>query len=354
MRRALALAEKGRGYVSPNPMVGAVIVKDGHIVGEGYHQRYGEAHAEINAIRDAHDNTRDATLYITLEPCAHHGQTPPCVDAVINAGFRRVVVATADPNPKTNGRSISRMMDCGIQVDLGVMEEEARRQNEVFFKYITTEMPFVILKAAQTLDGRISDGSGQLKWITGEESLRFVHELRAGADAIVIGARTAIMDNPQLTVRHIEGPDPFRIVLQDNSDLPEHLFIFDKNDDNRTIIATPENEREYRAHAQNAIIWSIDAYENGMLNLAKLLMRAGKERITSILVEGGSMVFSSFLKHKFVDKIYFAIAPKILGTGIPTCVDLGISEVEHSIRLDHVDYFRKGEDIWVSGYPIWR
>jgi diaminohydroxyphosphoribosylaminopyrimidine deaminase/5-amino-6-(5-phosphoribosylamino)uracil reductase len=354
MQRAFDLAKKGRGRVSPNPLVGAVILKDGKVIGEGYHQFFGGPHAEINAIKTASESCEDATLYVTLEPCANEGKTPPCVTSVISAKFKRVVIATADPNPQTNGRSISRMLDAGIEVDVGILEENARKQNEIFFKYITTGMPFVILKAAQTLDSMIADTTGHPKWITSEESRKFVHAMRSQVDAILIGARTAQIDNPRLTVRHIEGQDPYRIILQDRTDLPPDLHLFKDNDDNRTIIAAPENEDDIQNHTQNAIFWSVDSYEDGTLNLTSLLIKAGNQQISSILVEGGSLVFTSFLKRKLVDKIFIAVSPKILGAGTPAFRDLGIDTLEHAIQLTDIEYLRKGEDIWISGYPLWR
>jgi diaminohydroxyphosphoribosylaminopyrimidine deaminase/5-amino-6-(5-phosphoribosylamino)uracil reductase len=354
MQRAFDLAEKGRGRVSPNPLVGAVIAKGGKIIGEGYHQYFGGPHAEINAIKSSSQTLDGATLYVTLEPCANEGKTPPCVNAVIDAHFKRVVIATADPNPQTNGRSISRMLDAGIEVDVGMLEENARKQNEIFFKYITTGIPFVILKAAQTLDSMIADTTGHPKWITGEESRKFVHTLRSQVDAILIGARTARMDNPRLTVRHIEGEDPYRIILQDRTDLPADLHLFKDNDDNKTIIAAPDNEDEVKNHRQNAIFWSVDSDEDGTLNLSSLLFKAGNQQISSILVEGGSLVFTSFLKHKLVDKIFIGISPRILGAGTPAFRDLDIDNLEHAINLTGIEYLRKGEDIWISGYPLWR
>ncbi len=354
MKKALDLAAKGRGHVAPNPLVGAVIVKDGKIVGEGYHQKYGEAHAEINAINQAGENCTGATLYVTLEPCAHHGQTPPCVEAVIKAGFKRVIIATADPNPETDGRGISKLMDAGIEVDVGLLEDNPRKHNEVFFKYTTPGRPGVIIKAAQTIDSKIADERGHSHWITGEESRRFVHRLRSHVDAIMIGGRTAVVDNPQLNVRHIEGEDPYRIILHGGDILLEDLGIFAKNDDGKTIIAAPPDIAKKHPHYKNATVWEIDAYEDGHLNLAKLLMKAGREKISSILVEGGGHLFSSLLKRKFVDKVFVAIAPKILGAGVNAFEDMAIDTLEHSVELDDLEVKRFGKDIWLCGYPIWR
>jgi len=354
MNKALDLAEKGRGYVSPNPLVGAVILKDGSIVGEGYHQKYGQAHAEINAINQAGENCRGATLYVTLEPCAHQGQTPPCVDAVIKAGFKRVVIATTDPNPITDGRGISKMMDAGIEVDVGLLEEKARKQNEVFFKYITSGMPFVILKVAQTIDSRIADERGHSHWITGEQSRAFVHKLRSDVDAIMLGGRTAAVDNPLLTVRHIEGENPYRIILHGRDVLGESLNLLAGNNDEKTIIAMPRGIAQKHPLYKKVKTWDIDTYEDGHLNIASLLIRAGKEKISSILVEGGGHIFSSFLKRKFVDKIYVAIAPSIMGAGVKAFADLGIDTLEHSIELNDLNVKRFGRDIWICGYPVWR
>ena len=355
MKKALELAAKGCGCVSPNPMVGAIILKDGQIIGEGYHRRYGEAHAEINAINQAGvENCKGATLFVTLEPCAHEGKTPPCVDAVIKAGFQRVVIAMTDPNPLTDGRSVSKLMEAGIRVDVGVLEEEARNLNEAFIKYITTGMPFVTVKIAQTVDARIADINNQSHWITGEKSRQFVHKLRHKADAILIGGRTAVLDNPSLTVRHVEGNDPYRIILSTTEPLPDHLKIFAKNDDKKTIVvSTPELLPEYNK-IENLTVWQIDKYENGRLNLGQLLIRAAKEKIANILVEGGSRLFSEVLRHKFVDKIYISIAPRILGQGIPALDNLGIDSIEHSIELADIDYTQKGKDVWMMGYPVYR
>ena len=355
MKKALELAEKGNGSVSPNPMVGAVIVKDGQIIGEGYHRKYGEAHAEINAINQAGaENCKNAVLFVTLEPCAHEGKTPPCVEAVIKAGFHRVIIGMTDPNPLTDGRSISKMMEAGIKVDVGVMEAEVHRQNEAFIKYITSGMPFVTIKIAQTVDARIADINNQSHWITGEKSRQFVHKLRHQADAILIGGRTALLDNPSLTVRHVEGTDPYRIILSTRETLPENLKIFAKNDDQRTIVAsTSELIAEYNK-IDNLKIWQIDKYESGRLNLGQVLIKAAKEKIANILVEGGSRLFSEMLKRKFVDKVYISIAPRILGEGVPAFEKLGIDSIEHSIELTNIDYSQKGDDVWMMGYPVWK
>lgn len=354
MQRALDLAVKGRGHVSPNPLVGAVIVRDNHVIGEGWHQHYGGPHAEINAIDSAGGpaECKGADLFLTLEPCSHYGKTPPCVEAVIEAGFRRVVVASVDPNPEVNGRSISMMMNAGIKVDVGLYEDKSRRMNEIFFKYITTRMPFVLLKAAITVDCKIADANGHSNWITGEQSRAYVHKLRSHYDAVVIGGETARIDNPHLTVRHIEGRDPYRIVLHDAKYLDKNLCLFRKNDDNRTIIAVPPQKADfYKDH--NAIIWEIEPYEDGGISLPRLLMKAGREKISSILLEGGSRLFSAFMKRKFVDKIMIGISPKILGTGLLAFNDLGIDSLSHAIEIRDPSYKRRGDDIWVTGYPIW-
>jgi len=355
MRKAIELAKKGRGRVSPNPLVGAIIVKDGRIIGRGYHQAYGGPHAEINAISNTEEaNCLGATLYVTLEPCNHEGKTPPCVDAVIKAGFRKVVVGTIDPNPLTNGRSVSKMLDAGIKVDVGVEEEESRRMNESFFKYITTGMPFVIMKTAQTLDSRIADTHRHASWITSDDSRAFVHEMRSHFDGVLIGTGTAMKDNPRLTVRHVEGQDPYRIILHGKSVLPRELHLFDKNSDERTIVAVPPDEAHHYKDYPHTTIWEIDRYEDGNINLSQLLIRAGKEKICSILLEGGNKLFTSFLRRKLIDKIYIAIAPKILGAGVPAFNNLEIETLDHAIELIGLEYSQKGNDIWVRGYPFWR
>jgi len=355
MNRAFELAENGRGNVAPNPLVGAVIVKDNLIIGEGYHKKYGELHAEINAINDAgSDNYKDTILYVTLEPCFHEGKTPPCVDAVIEAGFKKVVIAILDPNPLTNGRSVSKMLDAGLEVEVGVGEDQALKQNEVFFKYITTGMPFIIMKVAQTLDSKIADDNKHSHWITGDRSRAFVHKMRFHYDAVMIGGGTAIVDNPRLTVRHVEGKDPYRIVLHSRAGLNQELLLLSKNEDKRTIVVTPPgNTTEYKK-IDGLTVWEVDKYENGWINLSSLFIKAGKEKISSILIEGGSRLFSSLLKRKLVDKLFIAIAPKIMGGGISALNDLGIDTLNHSIELNEIRYVQRGNDIWVSGYPVWK
>jgi diaminohydroxyphosphoribosylaminopyrimidine deaminase/5-amino-6-(5-phosphoribosylamino)uracil reductase len=234
------------------------------------------------------------------------------------------------------------------------LEDEAREQNEVFFKFIPSGLPFVTLKIAQTVDARIADEAGHSHWITGEESRRFTHQLRHFHDAVMVGGHTAVVDNPQLTVRHVEGNNPLRIILAGREQLPPQIKLFCNNDDDRTIIAVSAQKAERSGLPGNVRIWEIDSYEDGHINIAKLLLRAGREKISSILVEGGSRLFSEFIRRKFVDKIYVGIAPRIIGGGIPAFQELGINTLEHSVEIVRHKHFVKGDDLWLCGYPCWR
>ncbi|MEW6062064.1 MAG: bifunctional diaminohydroxyphosphoribosylaminopyrimidine deaminase/5-amino-6-(5-phosphoribosylamino)uracil reductase RibD, partial [Bacteroidota bacterium] len=301
MRRCFALAAKGKGYTSPNPLVGAVIVKDGKKIGEGYHRKYGEHHAEINAINDALSHKfspNGATLYVNLEPCFHYGKTPPCVDAIIQHQFSRVVVATIDPNPRVNGKSIAKLKKIGIQCTTGVLKEEAVLLNEKFFKFIKTKLPFVALKAAQTADGFIAKNNGSSKWITCKQSRRYVHRLRSEYDAVVVGANTVVADNPFLSVRHIRGRNPVRIVIDGNLRTSAESNVF--NSDAPTILYTSTTSAKHHDEKistltkKNILVVPLPTVK-GRIPIKKILSDLGKRNIASLLVEGGQTMFTEFL-----------------------------------------------------------
>jgi diaminohydroxyphosphoribosylaminopyrimidine deaminase/5-amino-6-(5-phosphoribosylamino)uracil reductase len=348
MRRALRLARKGEGRVSPNPMVGAVIVRNGRIIAEGYHRRCGESHAEINAIANATELVAGATFYITLEPCSHRGKTPPCVDAVIASRPGRVVVGTIDPNPLVSGRGIAALQSHGIATTVGVLEGACQRQNEVFFKYIRTGIPFVTLKFALTLDGRIATATGHSRWISSPPSLRFAHRLRSIHDAILVGAETVLKDDPELTCRLVRGKNPLRIIADSRLRTSPDARIFQDMRRSRTIVAaTCKAPEEKRRLFERKGIEVLELGEDGQerVDLHGLLNLLGERKIASLLVEGGAGVNTSFLKENLVDRLIAVLAPKIAGTGINAVGDLGIHRIDNALRLSFERITRKGDDL---------
>jgi diaminohydroxyphosphoribosylaminopyrimidine deaminase/5-amino-6-(5-phosphoribosylamino)uracil reductase len=353
MKLTINLAKKGRGKTSPNPMVGALVVKNGEIVGRGYHKRFGQFHAEANALIACRDKAKDATLYVNLEPCCHHGKTPPCTDMIIKSGIRKVVCATLDPNSQVNGRGIKALREGGVEVHLGVLEREAKELNEVYMKFITTGLPFVMLKVAQTLDGKIATKLGDSKWITNQDSRGFVHSLRASVDAVLVGANTVKRDDPELTIHGAVGDDPIRIIMDSSGKIPHSLKIVKENKDGKTVIATA-NHKTMKEFQEGVNVWKLKKRKGDEVDLAELLKKAGENQITSLLVEGGRKVFTSFLKEKLVDKIYYFLSPKILGDGLDSFGDLGIEEISDSIMVRDCQLKKFKDDILIIGYPVWR
>lgn len=347
IRIALGLAGKAKGMTSPNPCVGAVIVKGGRIVGRGYHRFAGGPHAEIYALRQAGKKAEGATLYISLEPCSHYGRTPPCVDAIISAGVRRVVAAMKDPNPLNNGKGLRILRRNGVKADAGVLEAEARLLNEDFIKYITRKMPFVAVKAAQSLDGKIATRTGDSKWITGLEARRFAHKLRSEVDAIIVGAGTVLKDDPLLTVR-LKGrvpqrrgkvplqrgkvKQPLRIILAGRSKIPSKARILNSMGGAVLIATTRE--------------------KSGRVDIRAFLKELAKMEITSVLIEGGGETIASAFEAGVVDKVYFFIAPKVIGgRGATTSVEgEGIGKVGRAIGLKRTSFRKIGDDLLIEGY----
>jgi diaminohydroxyphosphoribosylaminopyrimidine deaminase/5-amino-6-(5-phosphoribosylamino)uracil reductase len=353
MKLAINLAKKGLGKTSPNPLVGAVVVKNDRIIGKGYHKKYGEPHAEVNALKACKDKAKNATLYVNLEPCCHYGKkTPPCTDTIKKSGIKKLVCATLDPNPQVNGRGIRTLREGGIEVDLGILEEEAKKLNEVYLKFITTGLPFVILKIAQTLDGKIATKLGDSKWITQEDSRRFVHSLRSWVDAVLVGANTVRKDDPELTIHEARGENPIRIILDSSGKIPSNSKVIKENQNGKTILATT-NQKIREKFKEKVEIWKLKKSEDGKIDLAQLLKKAGENQISSLLVEGGRGVFTSFLKEKLVDKIYYFLSPKILGKGLDSFGDLGIKEISNSITLRDCEIKRFKNDLLIIGYPNW-
>jgi len=356
MEMALNLAEQGRGYTSPNPMVGAVAVKEGRVIGRGYHQAAGGPHAEVNAIDNAGEGSEGATLYVTLEPCNHTGRTPPCTRKILEAGIRRVVVAADDPNPDVKGRGAAFLKKNGVAVTRGILKTRAVKLNEFFNKYITTKRPFVIAKCASTLDGRTATRTGNSKWITGEAARAHVHQLRHAVDGIMVGIGTVRLDDPSLTAR-VPGKqtrDPVRIILDSRLDISEkaRLFHLDSNTDT-LIICGDSAPREKRRRMEKGNVRVLATRQiNGRIDLHHLMDRLGEMEITSLLIEGGSRVLASAFRERIVDKCAFYVAPKILGgdDGFPMLRGPGPEMMADCIHLDQLEYCQLGEDILIQGY----
>jgi diaminohydroxyphosphoribosylaminopyrimidine deaminase / 5-amino-6-(5-phosphoribosylamino)uracil reductase len=356
MRMALDLAARGTGYVAPNPMVGAVVVQAGRIVGRGYHQAVGGPHAEVHAIDDAGDQARGATLYVTLEPCNHHGRTPPCTRKILEAGIRRVVVAVADPNPDVAGGGNAYLQSQGVQVVCGVCRDQAARLNESFFKYARSRIPFVVLKMAATLDGRIATRTGDARWVTGPEARARVHALRHALDAIMVGVGTVKADDPELTTRLEEGSgvDATRIILDTHLRMPDTARMLRQASAAETWVvcgpaADPDNKK--RLTDQGALILEADIAD-GRIDLEGLMRDLGARGVTSLLIEGGARVAAAALKAGVVDKAFFFYAPKILGgdDGVPMCSGPGPEKMKDSLPLHHMEVDRVGSDVLISGY----
>lgn len=339
MKKALSLAQKGEHQVSPNPAVGAVLVKNGRIIGEGYHQGPGTLHAEIDAIEKSKEPVEGSTLYTTLEPCSssYPGKNqPPCTERIIREKIREVVISIIDPDNRVNGKGICKLKEAGIEVITGVLEDETYRLNEIFIKNKVEKKPFVHLKIAQTLDGRIATESGDSKWITDSDARKSVHKLRTRYDAILIGAGTALQDDPFLTVRHGYSKKIRRIVIDRYLKLPESLKIFEDQENNPTIVitGTDVSEQSYRSFIENNIkVLKIKSDSDNRIDLPDMLLQLYSHGICSIMVEGGSRIFTSFISEGIYDKITTYIAPRLCGNGIPAIGKLDISKMKDSKKL---------------------
>jgi diaminohydroxyphosphoribosylaminopyrimidine deaminase/5-amino-6-(5-phosphoribosylamino)uracil reductase len=343
MAAALHLAKRGVGKTSPNPPVGCVIVKNDTIIAGDYHHKAGKAHAEVLALGRAREKAADSTIYVTLEPCDIYGKTPPCTKALIDSGIKRVVVGAIDPNPKVNGRGIKRLRQAGIAVITGVLGGECKRLIRPYAKYITTGIPFVTVKYAQSMDGRIATKTGASRWISSPLSLRFAHQLRAQSDAILVGAGTANKDNPQLTVRLVKGKNPIRIVLAQSGKLKKDIFLLTDNSA-RTIVATGR-DTNYPAQIERLKV----PVKDKSLNLKTFLKLLGNEGIANLLIEGGAQTITNFLKQGLVDRIILVTAPLIIGEGISAIGDLKIKTIDGAIKLNNIEYKRIGADCVIMG-----
>lgn len=357
MDRAIVLAERGMGWVNPNPLVGAVIVKDGRILAEGWHEQYGGLHAERNAFKNCHEDPAGATMYVTLEPCCHYGKTPPCTEAVIEHRIARVVVGMCDPNPLVAGKGIEILRKAGIEVTTGVREEKIREQNKVFLKYITTRQPWVVLKTAMTLDGKIAAFTGDSYWVTGEKARMRVQEMRRNCMGIIVGAGTVQMDNPLLNCR-LDGNvrQPIRIIIDSGARIALNSRLVETAREYRTIVAHTgrAGTEKLSALSEKGVELLACAEEENRVDLGDLMRQLGGMGIDSVLLEGGGQLNESFLRRGLVDEVYTFIAPKIIGgSEAKTPVEgSGIAKMSEAIQLKEINCERIGEDILVKGRII--
>lgn len=359
MQMALELAAKAKGRTWPNPMVGAVIVNNDQVVGQGYHKKAGLMHAEIEALEQAREKARDATLYVNLEPCCHSDKrTPPCTQAIIGAGITKVVQAMNDPNPRVSGLGVEELKRAGIEVIGNVMEKEAKGLNEVYRKYMTTGYPFTVLKMALSLDGRIAAHNGESRGLSSEESLKLVHKMRLESEAIMVGSGTVIKDDPQLTVRLIDNPDkkqPTRFIIDSTLKIPLKSKVFDQTVAKTVVVTTDKADQDKRSELEKKEIeiWTIRALPDGMVDIKELLRQMGLHEYCNLLVEGGSGLATSFLKAGLVDKLSFFYTPTIIGgDGIPPFGQLGYKNITDAFKLRDLKARPVGGDILIEAYPV--
>jgi diaminohydroxyphosphoribosylaminopyrimidine deaminase/5-amino-6-(5-phosphoribosylamino)uracil reductase len=353
MSRAFDLAERGRGYVEPNPLVGAVAVRAEEVVGEGWHQRYGEAHAEVNALTAAGEAARAATLYVTLEPCCHHGKTPPCTDAIVQAGIRRVVAALPDPFAEVAGRGAALLRAAGLTVDFGPGEAEARRQNAAYLKLLATGRPYVHAKWAMSLDGKIATATGDSKWISGDASRRRVHELRGRMDAIVIGSGTARADDPLLTVRPPGPRTPARIILTSTCSLAADSRLVQSAAEAPVWVVTsaaPESSAARQLRACGCEVVHIPPADRAAAVLL-LLDELGRRRLTNILVEGGAALLGSFRDARAIDEVHVFLAPRLIGgaAALTAIAGRGVEKVADALPLAEWQIEQLDSDVLLHG-----
>lgn len=360
MEQALSLAKLALGQASPNPAVGAVVVKEGVVVGQGYTQPPGSHHAEVLALKQAGDEAQGSAMYVTLEPCCHHGRTPPCTAAIISAGVREVHMAVLDPNPLVSGRGKDELQKAGIKIYLGEHEEEAKEINEAYTKFITTGIPFVTAKFAVSLDGKIATRKGNSRWISGREARKYVHCLRYTTDAIMAGVNTLLADNPHLTTRCSGGrggtarKQPLRVIVDGKGRTPLTARVFSEPGETLLALGRTATPEEKAAFAKvRAEIWELTTAAE-MVDLEKLLGALGEREVTSVLVEGGGVLLGSLFDHGLVDKVIAFIAPVIIGGAeAKTAVaGRGVDKVADSFRLERVKVEKLGDDLMVSGYVV--
>lgn len=359
MLRALELAKLGAGFVNPNPMVGAVIVKDGVIIGEGYHEKYGQLHAERNALKDCRERGNDpagATMYVTLEPCCHYGKTPPCTEAIVESKINRVVIGTLDVNPVVAGKGADILREHGIRVEVGLLEKECKKLNRVFNKYMLSKRPYVVMKYAMTADGKIATVTGESKWITSDEARENVHRLRKNLSGIMVGVTTVITDNPSLDCRLDEpAVNPVRIICDSHLRTPLDSKVVETAGDIKTIIATSSDDEKRAAEYEKngCVVVRVSQDKNG-IDLNELMGKLGSLGIDSVLLEGGGTLNYSALESRIVDEIHIHMAPKIFGGSSKSPVEgLGISDINKAIKLNPISTSWAGNDLIIENEVIY-
>ena len=343
IKQCFELSNKGAGLVSPNPLVGALLVKNGKVIGKGFHKEYGGVHAEVNAIKNAKEEVAGSTLYCNLEPCCHtKKQTPPCVPLIIQKKIKRVVISNLDPNKEVNGKGVKKLREAGIEVITGILEEEGNELNKFYFKSVKEKLPFVTLKIAQSIDGKISITKNKQTWLTGKESINFVHKLRSDYDAVLVGAGTIRADNPMLNVREVKGRNPIRIIIDGKLSIPIKSNILNANDPEKTWIFTSSliDEKKLKKFSNKGVkFFRINSSRQSQLPIKKILKVLAENKITSLLVEGGANIFTQFLTLELYDEVIFLQAPIILGKGINS------SNLSHLKKLQLLKVDRLGKDI---------
>lgn len=348
MEKCIELAKKGKGFVSPNPLVGCVIVKDGKIIGSGYHKNYGEAHAEVNAVNEAKKNGKSlkgSTVFVNLEPCSHFGKTAPCADLLLSEQVSKVVIGIKDPYEKVNGSGIKILKKAGIEIITGILKEECMELNKFFLKFVTQKLPYVSLKIAQSIDGKIALNNYKSKWITGDESRKYVHQLRSEYDVVLIGKNTAKYDNPSLTVRDVHGRTPYRIVIDKDSTLPVNLKLFTDDDKEKTFVIKGISKKSLTDIYSRNIIRVKE--KDQKLVLKDILKKFYSLNISSVLVEGGANLYSQFVKTDLFDDIFLFIAPKIIGKGISSFNDFEVSKLSDAVNLEFRYSKSHGKDLLI-------
>lgn len=351
MRRALKLAKKGMGHTSPNPMVGCVVVRNGEIIAEGYHEKCGGYHAERNALLSCED-AKGAELYVTLEPCCHQGKTPPCTDIIIEKQIKKVYVGSMDPNPLVGGKGVKLLQAAGIEVECGILKEECDRLNEVFFHYIEQRTPYVVMKYAMTLDGKIAASTGDAKWVTGEKAREDVHQLRKHYSGILVGIGTVIADNPMLNCRIEKGVDPVRIVCDSKLSIEEGCNLVNTAKEIKTIIAYTQGEEQKKKSLEDAGCILLQAGQGEKVDLSILMKKLGELEIDSVLIEGGTEIHGAAIDAGIVDKAVVYIAPKLIGgKASKTPVGgVGIEKMADALKLQNIEVEMLGEDVRITGY----
>ncbi|WP_080146939.1 bifunctional diaminohydroxyphosphoribosylaminopyrimidine deaminase/5-amino-6-(5-phosphoribosylamino)uracil reductase RibD [Marinilactibacillus piezotolerans] len=354
MNIALVLAEKGKGFTAPNPLVGAVIIKNEKVIGQGYHQKAGGPHAEVHAINNVAESVEGATMYVTLEPCSHYGKTPPCVDLIIKKKIKRVVVAATDPNPLVSGRGLKKLKEAGIEVTTGVLEQESNHLNEVFNKYITTGFPFVVMKYAMTLDGKIATETGDSKWISSKAARNHAHLLRGYLTGIMVGIDTVLKDDPQLTCRVPGYLNPTRIVLDSRLRIPEQANLLKDQDHAPTIILTTKkasSEKTKILESRNIEVLTVPELD-GRIDLKQAMNVLGERGIDSILLEGGGTLNGAALEAGIVDKVNLYVAPKLIAgeMAISPVRGQGVDNISETFNINKINYQSLGKDLLIEGY----